>query len=59
MGFGIGILITGGNLYGGVHKIQNLIREKLEEILRFSVAKTLRFKTTKCSAASPESPGNH
>ena len=26
MGFGIGILILGGNLYGGVHKIQISIR---------------------------------
>ena len=32
MGFGIGILIIGANLYGGVYKLRILIREKLEEI---------------------------
>ena len=37
MGFGIGILITGGNLKGGgggVHKIQTLRRELVEECSR-------------------------
>ena len=32
--FGIGILIIGANLYGGVYKLQILIREKLEEFSR-------------------------
>ena len=33
MGFGIGILITGGSSYGGAHKIQILSRDSLEEKL--------------------------
>ena len=32
--FGIGILITGGNLYVGVQQIQILIREQLEDVLQ-------------------------
>ena len=34
MGFGIRIVINGGNSQGGVHKLNLFIREKLEECVR-------------------------
>ena len=34
MGFGMGTLLTGGNLQGGVHKIQIFIRKLLAQFLR-------------------------
>ena len=46
MGLGIGILVTGGNLQGGVHKIQILIRELIEELLRNLFGEEIGFSGT-------------
>ena len=52
MGFGIGILIIGANLYGGVYKLINFIRGKLEVILRIFIGFFLAKTTKKLAKTS-------